>query len=241
MVSTRSTSHHAVTITSARAWLPTHPKTLPKPRAQPHPPYESPRTRGRLETSRPVSADLCQHASRLAKTSVPLPRTAAGRTPLLGAEQLGVVYDRMYSRAEELEIKHQSRQREQRRAMREQCTCVRRPEMQRAIVERLHTDVLERRARLQAKMARAERLRAAQKLCNVVALDREAKTKLHEGVSGAGCQWRGGRGSYPLTPTRLVVFGKEVLDLPDDEWDALLARDHRSPQADLWSSAVPKR
>ena len=192
-------------------------------------------------TSRPVSADprVRQYSARLAETRVPLPRTATGRTPMLSAEQLAVVYDRMYSRAEELELKAEHKQREQRRAIREQCTCVRRPEKQRAIVERLAIkDVNERRAHAQARAARTERVQAAQQLCNVPALDRDAKTKLHEGRPPAAPQTP--RASWPLAPTRLVVFGKVVLDLPDDEWDALVASDHRSPQAKLWSSAVPK-
>ena len=143
------------------------------------------------------------------------------------------------SRAEELELKAEHKQREQRRAIREQCTCVRRPEKQRAIVERLAIkDVNERRAHAQARAARTERVQAAQQLCNVPALDRDAKTKLHEGRPPAAPQTP--RASWPLAPTRLVVFGKVVLDLPDDEWDALVASDHRSPQAKLWSSAVPK-
>ena len=64
---------------------------------------------------------------------------------MLSAEQLAVVYDRMYSRAEELELKAEHKQREQRRAIREQCTCVRRPEKQRAIVERPAPSVCRRR------------------------------------------------------------------------------------------------
>ena len=90
-------------------------------------------------TSRPVSADprVRQYAARLAETRVPLPRTAAGRTPMLSAEQLAVVYDRMYSQAEERELKTKHKEEKQRRAIREQCTCVRKLEKQRAIVERL--------------------------------------------------------------------------------------------------------
>ena len=203
--------------------------------------YNSPHTQGWPVTSRPVSADprVRQYAARLAETRVPLPRTAAGRTPMLSAEQLAVVYDRMYSRAEELELKVQHKQREQRRAIREQCTCVRRPEKQRAIVERLAIkDVNERRAHAQTRAARIERVQAAQQLCNVLALDRDAKTKLHDGRQPAAPL--APRAAWPLAPTRLVVFGKEVLDLPDNEWDALVASDHRSPPAKLWSSAVPK-
>ncbi len=80
-------------------------------------------------TSRPISADprARLNAARLAETKVPLPRTAAGRTPMLSAGQLEAVYDRMHSQAEESRLKAQQREREQRRAMREQCTCVSAP------------------------------------------------------------------------------------------------------------------
>ena len=192
-------------------------------------------------TSRPVSADprVRQYAARLAATRVPLPRTAAGRTPRLSAEQLAVVYDRMYSQAEERELKAKHKEEKQRRAIREQCTCVRKLEKQRAIVERLAIeDVSERRVLAQARTARTDRVLAAQQLCNVVALGRDAKIKLHEGRQPSAPLTP--RASWPLTPTRLVVFGKEVLDLPSDKWDALVANDHRSPRAVLWSSAVPK-
>ena len=135
-------------------------------------------------TSRPISADprARLNAARLAETKVPLPRTAAGRTPMLSAGQLEAVYDRMYSQAEESRLKAQQREREQRRAMREQCTCVRGPEDQSAIIHRLAVkDVGERRTHAQTRAARTARVQAAQQLCNVVALDRDAKTKLHEG------------------------------------------------------------
>ena len=192
-------------------------------------------------TSRPISADprARLNAARLAETKVPLPRTAAGRTPMLSAGQLEAVYDRMYSQAEESRLKAQQREREQRRAMREQCTCVRGPEDQSAIIHRLAVkDVGERRTLAQTRAARTARVQAAQQLCNVVALDRDAKTKLHEGRPPAAPQ--APRTAWPLAPTRLAVFGTEVLDLPDDEWDALVASDHRSPQARFWSFAVPK-
>ena len=159
---------------------------------------------------------------------------------MLSARQLEAVYDRMYSQAEESRLKAQQREREQRRAMREQqCTCVRGPEDQSAIIHRLAVkDVGERRTHAQTRAARTARVQAAQQLCNVVALDRDAKTKLHEGRPPAAPQ--APRTAWPLAPTRLAVFGTEVLDLPDDEWDALVASDHRSPQATFWSFAVPK-
>ena len=184
-------------------------------------------------TSRPISADprARLNAARLAETKVPLPRTAAGRTPMLSAGQLAAVYDRMYSQAEESRLNAQQREREQRRDMREQCTCLRGPEDQSAIVHRLAVkDVGERRTNAQMRAARTARVQAAQQLSNVVALDRDAKTKLHEGRPPAA----------PQAPTRLAVFGTEVLDLPDDEWDALVASDHGSPQAMFWSFVVPK-
>ena len=195
----------------------------------------------RAVTSRPISADprARLNAARLAETKVPLPRTAAGRTPMLTAGQLAAVYDRMYSQAEESRLKVQQREREQRRAMREQCTCLRGPEDQSAIVHRLAVkDVGERRTNAQMRAVRTARVQAAQQLCNVVALDRDAKIKLHEGRPPAAPQ--APRTAWPLAPTRLAVFGTEVLDLPDDEWDALVASDHRSPQAMFWSFAVPK-
>lgn len=182
---------------------------------------------------------LPRTGSRPAEMPFPLLRTAVGRTPRLPAGHA----DRMHARAEAMKLKKIQMRKEHQRDLTQECTVVRSLAERREIIERLATrDVSERRTLVQARAARAIRKLEAQKLCNVAALDRAFKDKLHRGEWPAASSPPPARGAHgPLAPTRLVVFGPEVLDLPVEQWEDLLSRDHVAPKAPMWAANPPNQ
>ncbi len=73
--------------------------------------------------------------------------------------------------------------------------------------------------------------------CNVAALERADKHKLHRGQRPAPSAAPSPRGGpKPISPTRLAVYGEETLDLPEAAfWSGVVRKDRRKPPAELWA------
>ena len=75
-----------------------------------------------------------------------------------------------------------------------------------------------------------------------VALGKDARHELHQGrwPARTAPPPRPRDMPRPLDPTRLHVYGLEVLDMPPGQWQAVVAGDHAAPQAEMWSFDPPK-
>lgn len=180
----------------------------------------------------------------LQQTGVPLPTTASGRTRPMSAKQLEATFERMHEAGEAQQLKLNHMQREQRRNMNIERSRPHSAQVRTACVHRLYNEDCANRELLHAqRAARAIRILDADKLCNVVALGKGAKDELIQGrwPARTAPPPRPRDTPRPLDPTRLHVYGLEVLDMPPGEWQALVAGDHAAPQADMWSFDPPRR
>lgn len=179
----------------------------------------------------------------LQQAGVPLPKTASGRTRPMAANQLEATFERMHEAGEEQQLKLDYKQREQRRSQNKERSRPQSAQVRTACVHRLYTEDCAHRELLHAqRAARAIRILDADKLCNVVALGKDARHELHHGrwPARTAPPPRPRDMPRPLDPTRLHVYGLEVLDMPPGQWQAVVAGDHAAPQAEMWSFDPPK-
>ena len=155
----------------------------------------------------------------------------------MSAQQLQGTFERLHEQGEELQLKHQHMQREQRRAMNTARSRPQSAQVHKDVLQRLYTDDVRARDALHARRAHiAMRSLEAKKLCNVTAVGRQAKSTLLAGQRPVPSKAAAPRGlPQPLAPTLLNIYGEDILELPEADWQTLLARDRNAPPTELWA------